>query len=186
MARRVFPITSIPTRGILLSLTAPAPHTLQEPIPLRQPVQTIITLRPRPDEPAQRIHLVFPCVSTLLVHFANTDLYARVILGFYDAVCCGALSGDVTGDKGKLLVKRFEKEGWVNLRGEREAYRSTISPFSFSILSGVYGCEGLEVDRGSPADFWNGSCTSDCACFDGGVWATSILRNSNAGLDVRA
>ena len=50
------------------------PNILQKPIPLRQPIQTIISFRPRPDEAAQGVDLVFARVAAVLVDFADTDL----------------------------------------------------------------------------------------------------------------
>ena len=77
------------------SLTAPTPHTLQQPIPLREPIHTIVALPHTPHESTQRVHLILPGISTILVHFAHADLYARVIFGFDDPVGRGAFAWDV-------------------------------------------------------------------------------------------
>ena len=53
-----------------------------------------------------------------------------MVFGFDDAVCGGAFAGDVAG---RGLIWGGQKRG--NLRGRgRRRYRSTSSPFSFSIL----------------------------------------------------
>lgn len=69
-----------------LTLTAPAPYTLQQAVPLRQPIETIVTLAHGPDESTQSIHLVLARVSPILVHLADGYLYRGVIFGFDDAV----------------------------------------------------------------------------------------------------
>lgn len=80
------------------------PHSLQQPIPLRQPIQTIIALPATPNEPTQRIHLVLARVPAVLVDLADGDLHARVIFGFDDTVCGRALAGDVAENAQRELV----------------------------------------------------------------------------------
>ncbi len=78
-------------------LRTPAPHILHQPVPLRQPVQTVVALAHRPHEPAQRIDLVLPRVPAVLVDLADGDLHRSVVFGFDDAVRRGAFAGDVAG-----------------------------------------------------------------------------------------
>ncbi|EMC99823.1 hypothetical protein BAUCODRAFT_56346, partial [Baudoinia panamericana UAMH 10762] len=68
------------------------PHPLQKPIPLRQPVHAVVALTHRPYEPTKRVHLIVAGVPAVLVHLADADLHAGVVLGFDDAVGCGALA----------------------------------------------------------------------------------------------
>lgn len=79
-------LTSPPSRRTPLALAAAAPHALQQAIPLRQPVETVVALAHRPNESTQRIHLVLPRVSPILVHLADGYLYGCVVFGFDDAV----------------------------------------------------------------------------------------------------
>jgi hypothetical protein len=62
---------------------------------LRQPIQTVIALRPTPHESAERIHLVLAGITAVLVDFADADLHGSVIFGFDDTVGCTAFAGDV-------------------------------------------------------------------------------------------
>ena len=87
----IHPIPSI----INLPLRTPAPHALHQPIPLRQPIQTVVPLAHGAHEAAQRVHLVLPRVPAVLVHLADGDLHRGVVLGFDDAVGRGAFAGDV-------------------------------------------------------------------------------------------
>lgn len=136
-----------------LSRPTPTPHTLQQPIPLRQPIQTIIPLAHRPHEAAQRVDLVFARVAPVLIHFADGDLDGGVVFGFDDAVCGGAFAGDVArgggvsggyregeggmGEEGRK-EEEWRKEGWGRgIWKGREAYRSTSSPLSFSMIARV-------------------------------------------------
>jgi hypothetical protein len=77
------------------SLAAPAPHVLQQPVPLAQPVQRIVALAHRAHEAAQCVDLVLARVAAVLVHFADGDLHRGVVLGFDDAVGGAAFAGDV-------------------------------------------------------------------------------------------
>ena len=81
----------------LLPLRTPTPNALHQPIPLRQPIQTVVSFPHRPHEPAQCVHLVLARVPAVFVHFADGNLHGGVVFGFYDAVGCGAFAGDVAG-----------------------------------------------------------------------------------------
>lgn len=83
-----------------LSLATPTPHPLQQPIPLRQPIQTIIALAHRADKAAEGIDLVLARVPAILVDFADGDLHAGVVFGFDDAVRGAAFAGDIAGKSG--------------------------------------------------------------------------------------
>lgn len=83
-------------------LSAPTPHPLQKPIPLAEPVDAIVRLAHGPHEAAQRVHLVLARVPPVLVHLADRDLHAAVVLGLDDAVRRAAFAGDVAvrGEEG--------------------------------------------------------------------------------------
>jgi len=78
-----------------LSRRLSSPDTLQEPIPLRQSVQAVVSLGTAAHEPAQRVDLVLAGVATVLVNLAHGDLHRGVVFGFDDAVGGGAFAGDV-------------------------------------------------------------------------------------------
>lgn len=86
-----------PSENTLLPLRTPTPHILHQPVPLRQPIQTVVALAHGPHEPAQRVDLVLPRVAAVLVDLADGDLHRGVVFGFYDAVGRGAFAGDVAG-----------------------------------------------------------------------------------------
>ena len=83
---------------LLLPLPLPTrtPNALQETISLCQPVQRVVALPHRPDESTQRVDLIFTCVPTVLVDFADADLDGGMVLRFYDTVCSAAFAGDIT------------------------------------------------------------------------------------------
>ena len=60
-----------------------------------------------------------------------------MVLGFDDAVCCGAFAGDVTvlvgGREDVSIVRRGLQRGEGNLG--IDSYRSTSSPLSFSMVN---------------------------------------------------
>lgn len=91
-----FPSSSNPP----LSHPRPTPHTLQQPISLRQTIQRIIPLAHRPHETTQRINLVLTRVPAVLVYFADGNLHGGMVFGFDDAVCCGAFTGNVAREDG--------------------------------------------------------------------------------------
>ena len=95
---------------LLLSHPTPTPHVLQQPIPLRQPVQRVIPLAHSPHKATQRIDLVFARVATVFIDFANGDLDGGVVFGFDDAVGCAAFAGDVARglDRSVLLFRRID------------------------------------------------------------------------------
>lgn len=100
-ARTLFHLTLIhisPTNnspGPYLSRGLAAPDTLQEAISLRQTVQAVVALGPRPHESAEGVDLVLTGVAAVLVNLADADLDAGVVLGFDDAVGGAAFAGDV-------------------------------------------------------------------------------------------
>ena len=96
-------------------LAAPTPHTLQQPVPLRQPVQTVVALAHRAHEATHRVHLVLARVSPALIHLADGDLHAGVVFGFDDAVGRGAFAGDVAVDGGLAFesVAGNEHVAWI-------------------------------------------------------------------------
>lgn len=87
----------------------PTPHTLQQAIPLRQPIQTIIPLSHRPHEATQRIDLVLARVAPVLIHLPDGDLHGGVVFGFDDAVRGGAFAGDVA--RGGLVRGGWRRGG---------------------------------------------------------------------------
>lgn len=88
--------THRPTQtSVFLSRRLPTPNGLQEPIPLRQSVQAVVTFGTATYEATERVDLVLAGVAARLVDFADTDLDRGVVFGFDDAVCGGALAGDV-------------------------------------------------------------------------------------------
>lgn len=88
-----------------LSLPTPTPHSLDQPIPLAQPIQTIVPFTHRSHEAAQRVDLVLARVPPVLVHFAHRYLYGGVVLGFDDATGGRAFAGDVAVEKKLGLVE---------------------------------------------------------------------------------
>jgi hypothetical protein len=76
-------------------LSACAPYTLEEPIPLRQSVHSVVALAHGTHEAAQRISCVFANVAARLVDAADGDLDRGVVFSFDDAVGCGAFTWDV-------------------------------------------------------------------------------------------
>ena len=105
--------SSASSLALHLSRLLRTPNTLQEPIPLRQSVDAVVSLSPRSDESTQRICLVLACIPAVLVNFANADLHAGVVFGFDDSVCGGAFAGHVTGEwLVCLMMKRYlERRG---------------------------------------------------------------------------
>ena len=85
-------------------LPASTPHTLQETILLRQPIDTVVALAHGAHKAAQRIDLVLASVAAVLVDFADGDLYRRVVFGFDDAVRGAAFARDVAVKEKRGLV----------------------------------------------------------------------------------
>lgn len=110
-----------------LALTAPTPNALQQPILLRQPIERIVPFAHSTHKPTEGVDLIIASISPGLVHFANRDLYAGVIFGFDDPVGGGAFAGDVPVGRRGLLEQVRGNRG----RGD---YKSTSSPFSFSMM----------------------------------------------------
>ena len=80
-----------------LPLRTPTPHALDQPIPLRQPVQTVVALAHGPDEAAQGVDLVLARVAAAVVDLADGNLHRGVVFGFDDAVRRRAFAGHVAG-----------------------------------------------------------------------------------------
>lgn len=76
-----------------LSRGLAAPDTLQEAISLRQTVQAVVALGPRPHESAECVDLVLTGVAAVLVNLADADLDAGVVFGLDDAVGGAAFAG---------------------------------------------------------------------------------------------
>lgn len=75
-----------------------------------------------------------------LVDLGNGDLDGGVVLGLDDAVGGRALAGDVAiRDKSSGSAHRLRSQVVLRLPRSRVAYRSTISPRSFSILTAGWG-----------------------------------------------
>jgi hypothetical protein len=81
--------------SVFLSRRLPTPNGLQEPIPLRQSVQAVVTLSTAAHEATESVDLVLASVAARLVDFADADLDGGMVFGFDDAICGGALAGDV-------------------------------------------------------------------------------------------
>lgn len=77
-------------------LTDRAPHVLEEAVALSEPVERVVALAHRPDEPAEGVDLVLALDRTaVLVNLRDGDLDRGVILGLDDPVGGAALPGDV-------------------------------------------------------------------------------------------
>ena len=137
-------------------LSAAAPHTLEVAVPLGEPVHAVVALAHRAHETAQGVGLVLAGVAAVLVNVADGDLGGGVVGGLDDAVRRGALAGDVTFRRDRLSVCAFPScllamggdslaRRWMAMRsrgGSGQSYRSTSSPRSFSILTGVSSVTG--------------------------------------------
>ena len=125
---------------LLLPLPLPTrtPNTLQETISLCQPVQRVVTLPHRPDESTQRVDLIFTCVPTVLVDFADADLDGGMVLRFYDTVCSAAFAGDITA-----RLKCFSSIGiWMSIGRHVQ-----IDEFATFILHFVLMTENMRCKR---------------------------------------
>lgn len=69
-----------------LSLPTGAPDALQQPIALGEAVHAVVALAHGAHEAAQRVRHVLARVSPALVHLADAELHARVVLGRDDSV----------------------------------------------------------------------------------------------------
>lgn len=118
-------------------LTLGTPDILQESIALRQAVQAVVALATSPNETAKGIRLAFTGIAAILVNFADAKLDRSVVLSLDDTVRRAALAWDVAY---QLLARGFSKNNFRR-NGNRVwvswgwAYRSTISPFSFSMTT---------------------------------------------------
>lgn len=85
-----FPTPEIPR------LAHAAPDVLDEPVTLGQPVERVVALAHRPDEPAERVDDVLALDrAAVLVNRRDRDLDRGVVLGLDDAVRGAALARDV-------------------------------------------------------------------------------------------
>lgn len=119
-----------------------APDVLEEAVALGQAVEGVVALTHGADKAGQRVDDVLTLDgATVLVDLRYGNLARSVVLRADDATRRRALARDVPGRGGGLeLAKdlgmlRAANEGlcidrWIGL-----AYRSTISPRSFSILA---------------------------------------------------
>ncbi len=105
-ARTRIPVNNIPAAHAS-SLADPAPHILQQPVPLAQAVQRIVTLAHGAHEAAQRVDLVLARVPSVLVDLSDGDLYGSVVFGFDDAVGGAALAGHVAGEGTQKVSSLF-------------------------------------------------------------------------------
>lgn len=122
-------------------LSLSAPDALDEAITLGQSVQGIVGLAHGADEAAEGVDVVLAGDGTArLVDLGNGDLNGGVVLGLDDAVGGRALAGDVAiRDKSSGSAHRVRSQVVLRLPRSRVAYRSTISPRSFSILTAGWG-----------------------------------------------
>jgi len=90
------PLHPLPPQSRYTHLPASAPHALQESISLCQSVDAVVTLAHLAHEAAERKDVVLAGVAAVVVDLCDGDLDRGVVLGFDDAVCGGALAGDVT------------------------------------------------------------------------------------------
>jgi hypothetical protein len=135
------PTPKLPSPGFL-SRRLSTPNTLEEPIALCQSVQGIIALGSRPHEPAQRVDLVLAGVTAVLVDLADAELDTGVVFGFDDAVGRAAFAGDVASKDNmsdyhplKIFWWFRRQDQCLNRCEKGGSYRSTISPFSFSMVA---------------------------------------------------
>lgn len=114
-------------------LSLGAPDALEEAVSLGQSVHGVVALAHRSDETAEREDVVLALDGTaVLIDLRDRDLDGAVVLGLDDAVGGAALAGDVAGDTASVFRS-------VEAYGSVEAYRSTISPRSFSIFAVLKG-----------------------------------------------
>ncbi len=72
-----------------------APDSLQEPIPLCQPVDRIIAFSHRPHESTKCKGVVLARIASVLVDFGDADLHRSMVLSLDDAVGRAALARHV-------------------------------------------------------------------------------------------
>lgn len=155
----------------LTHLSLCAPDALDQTITLSQAVQRIVRLAHGTDEAAKGVDVVLAGDSAArLVNLGDRDLNGGVVLGLNDAVGGRALAGDVAiREKSSgsahcvrswsLFASQYTEIQPKSIHSLRVAYRSTISPRSFSILTAGYGnwlnlgdeaeCEGQKVVNSS-------------------------------------
>ena len=116
-----------------------APDVLDQTVALGQPVERVVALAHRPDEAAERVDVVLAGDrAAVLVNRRDRDLDRGVVLGLDDAVGGAALARDVAATANTLAIPHpFHSSRNIGF-GEGDAYRSTTSPLSFSILTVVW------------------------------------------------
>lgn len=112
------------------------PDGLEETIALGKAVEGVVRLAHGANEAGESVDDVLALDGTaVLVDLGDGDLARTVVLGLDDAARRRALAGDVTR---RIPPLAFHKRQKINMGA---AYRSTISPRSFSILAVFGGAE---------------------------------------------
>jgi hypothetical protein len=93
---------SIPQLHMPSPLPRSTPDTLEEAVPLCEPVDAVVALAHGAYEAAERICLVLARVATVLIDFADADLDRRMVLGFDDA-SGGRLAGISIAIRGLIV-----------------------------------------------------------------------------------
>ncbi|KAI9172206.1 hypothetical protein HJFPF1_01699 [Paramyrothecium foliicola] len=115
-------------------LSLGAPDALDQAVALGQAVHGIVALAHRSHEAAEGVDVVLAGNgAAVLVNLGDRNLDGTVVLGLDDAVGGAALAGDVAGREKFQYFTPF-RDGVGEI-----AYRSTISPRSFSILTVLGG-----------------------------------------------
>lgn len=123
-------------------LSLGAPDILEETVALGESVQGVVALAHGTDEARESIDDVLTGNGpAVLVDFGDGDLARAVVLGLDDAVGGRALAGDVAvvGEK-KLATRTGSTSLQTSIERKEIAYRSTISPRSFSIVAACDEC----------------------------------------------
>lgn len=116
-----------------------APDVLEETVALGETVQRIVALTHGANEARQGVNNVLALDGTaVLVHLSDGDLARAVVLGPDDPARRRALAGDVT--ERSLMSARTAGGNRGEFCRAGPAYRSTISPRSFSIFAACYEC----------------------------------------------
>ena len=118
------------------------PDALEEAIALCQSVQRIVALAHRSHEAAEGVDVVLALDGTaVLVDLGDRNLDRGVVLGLDDAVGSAALARDIPKE-GQSVLMILHVSFAVELRTVRvvrRAYKSTISPRSFSMFAACVG-----------------------------------------------
>lgn len=107
-----------------------APHVLEEAVALGEPVERVVALAHRADEPAHGVHLVLALDrAAVLVNLGDRDLDRGVVLGLNDPVGGAALPGDVAVGESPTLANRFPSSWPVRFdRGEARRTGQQLLP----------------------------------------------------------